>query len=37
MSKSIEAWKYPIGKFIPKDNYTIEEVKAAIKELKAFP
>ena len=37
MFKSMEAWKYPIGTFIPKDNYTVAEVQAAIKELKAFP
>jgi len=37
MFKSIEKWQYPIGRYLPKQNFTSQEIEEAIKVLASFP
>lgn len=37
MSNNEEALRYPVGKFAPKDSYTIEEVRSNINRIENLP
>ena len=37
MTKNLEHWQYPIGRYLPKFNFEKHEIEAAITTLKDFP
>ena len=37
MERSLAEWQYPIGQYVPKDDFTAEEIKTAIAVIKQFP
>ena len=36
MEHSLAEWQYPIGQYVPKDDFTVEEIKTAIAVIKQF-
>ena len=37
MESTLEQWQYPIGRYLAKETFSVEEIQTAIGVLKAFP